>query len=100
VWGWPFCYYSVDYIFKEFLAVDISDYFFLEKTTPKIINIMPTAIDVPFFDEPNMLGSKKSTPASIQSVGTNLCNIGLLFPGEFFIFHSNLTYLQNKYKYT
>ena len=58
------------------MAVDISDYFFLEKTMPRMINIMPTPIDVPFFDEPNILGSKKSTPASIQSVGANLCNIG------------------------
>ena len=76
---------EVDYIFQGFPRVDVSDCFFLANTIPKIINIMPTPIDPPFIDEPNMLGSKKSTPATIQSIGANLCNMGLLFPECFFI---------------
>ena len=61
-----------------------------------MINIMPTPIEAPFFDEPNILGSKKSTPASIQSVGANLCNIGLLFSGAFsFFIPISLTYRIN-----
>lgn len=47
---------------------------------------MPTPIDVPFVDEPNMLGNKKSTPATIQSIGAYLCNMGLLFTGGFSFF--------------
>lgn len=48
---------------------------------------MPTPIDAPFFDDPNRLGNKKSTPATIHSAGANLCNTVLFVSGFFFIFH-------------
>ena len=59
---------------------------------------MPTPIDVLFFDEPNILGSKKSTPASIQSCGAYFCIIALLFSKGFFIFHPYLIDLQSKFR--
>ena len=46
------------------------------------------AIDVRFIDEPKILGNKKSTPASIQSIGANLCNFCLILSGGFIIFSS------------
>jgi len=49
---------------------------------------MPIAIDVRFIDEPRILGNKKSTPASIQSIGANLCDIGLPLSDGFIIFSS------------
>lgn len=70
-----FCQFSNDPTFQESLESELSD-FFLENTIPKIINIMPIPIDVLLFDEPNNPGNKKSTPASIQSAGAYLRNIG------------------------
>jgi hypothetical protein len=81
--------YSADYLHQGFLAINVADYFLLENTIPKIINIMPTPADGGFTDVPKILGSKKSTPASIQSVGAYLCSIGLLFSGGFSIIHPN-----------
>ena len=76
---------NADPIFQGFLEVDESDFFFLENTIPRIINMIPIAIDVRFFDEPKILGNKKRTPASTQSIGANLCNIALLLSGGFII---------------
>jgi hypothetical protein len=53
------------------LAIEVSHLFFLENTIPKIINMIPTPFDAEFFEEPIILGSKKSTPATIQSIGAN-----------------------------
>ncbi|MGA9573625.1 MAG: hypothetical protein WBS20_06745 [Lysobacterales bacterium] len=64
--------YSVAATIQDFFDAGSSGFFLIESTIPKIINIMPIPINELLIAERKILGSKKSTPASIQSIGANL----------------------------